>query len=145
MQTTWESCLFLWMNKKAILLIAFSWCSFGFSYVVVFFWPLHRFESYEKESQKEITHRLSRLISSQDPEAKARLHSPKVNIQLLVIGTWFKGKSHWAKRLALSWEFAPSSLPPCVHCTWLMASWLELVETNGTQCVVHRQGRDLKM
>lgn len=83
--------------KKPFYFIALTQCSFGFSCVVMFFWPLHRFLSYKRESQEEITHRLSRLISSQDPEAKPRLHSPQVNIQLLVIGTWFKGKSHWAK------------------------------------------------
>lgn len=41
-------------------------------------------------NKEDSTHRLSRLISPENPEAESRLHPAKVNIQLLIIWTWHK-------------------------------------------------------
>lgn len=132
---------FLWLNKSNFtcsLNMVFVWVQLCSSIFLTFTQIIEC--GREKGNQEEITHRLPRLISSQDPEAKPRLHSPKVNIQLLVIGTWFKEKSHWAKHFGLILRICtnPSHLVFIAHDQWHPGwSWWKQMG--------HRQGGELKM
>lgn len=104
-----------------------------FFYIILNDFSLHPYTQYNPKcgNKENSTHRLSRLISPEDSEAKSRLHSAKVNIQLLVIRTWHRGDpTEW-------WVLPPPNPRGTEHAedglilwAWLMRVPLESVKST---------------